>query len=191
MDIKETLLQFCSGKKIVIVGNSSSLLQKENGTIIDEHEVVVRMNHGYPRKATLPYTGQKTDIWVCAFNNLIQQIREYQIFSPKFAIRLNNETHIHPRMKDVFLRWDMKNWEQIKRTTGIKKYPSTGLITIYFFTQFLKLEEISITGFDFFATNNFYRNTKRRNAMAKAWHSPGLEKKIIMDLINEKKIMML
>lgn len=49
------------GKNVAIVGNAPRILEREDGTFIDSHDVVIRFNRGYPR--TKPVSlGQKTTI---------------------------------------------------------------------------------------------------------------------------------
>ncbi|MCB0555171.1 MAG: glycosyltransferase family 29 protein [Phaeodactylibacter sp.] len=182
MGIKAIIQAYCLDKSVVVVGNSSSLLETNNGDFIDGFDIVVRMNHGYPRKEWAAATGMRTDIWVCAFNKLAQQPIEYQLFKPAYALRLNNETHIHPQMEPVFLRWNMENWEAAKKDAGISLYPSTGLVTIYFFLKYIGLKKLAATGFDFFETNNFYDPQKGKHPIAHRWHSPELEKQYFQQL---------
>jgi len=46
-DAKE-LFTYLSGKTISLVGNAQSLLEKEQGELIDSSDVVMRINRGYP-----------------------------------------------------------------------------------------------------------------------------------------------
>ena len=49
-------------KKVIVVGNSTSILKKEYGEIIDSYDIVIRVNRcitqGYEK-----YIGKKIDIW--------------------------------------------------------------------------------------------------------------------------------
>ena len=58
------LIGFCQGKKVLIVGNAVSLLNKPYGEFIDSFDVVVRMGKGYPWPEFKDYLGTKTDVWV-------------------------------------------------------------------------------------------------------------------------------
>lgn len=191
MCIKESIQAYCKDKKIIVVGNGGSLLAEENGELIDDYGVVVRMNHGYPRKKLIQFTGQKTDIWICAYNNIARQYLEYKLFNPAYALRLNNDTHIHPKMKENFLLWDLQNWHRLKEDANILSYPSTGLVAIYFFLYYLQIPKITVTGFDFFQTTNFYQGKPKKNKIAKNWHNPYFEKIYILNLIEEKRIILL
>ena len=46
-DAKE-LFDYLQGKTISLVGNAQSLLEKEQGELIDSSDIVMRINRGYP-----------------------------------------------------------------------------------------------------------------------------------------------
>ena len=60
----EDLQAYCKGKKIIIVGNCSDLLNTKHGRLIDNYEIVVRINRGYQYRKHLydEYIGSKTTI---------------------------------------------------------------------------------------------------------------------------------
>ena len=180
---------FCSGKDILLVGNGSSLLTEKRGTAIDGFDVVVRMNHGYPRPAYYEYTGKRTDIWVCAFNDIKKQIIERDFFKAKYIVRLNNTSHVHPSLRTDFLTWELKHWYTLKNQLGIEKYPSTGIVTISFFLNFLDIDKVFIVGYDSFKTNNFYHKyPTQENKSAAKWHDSKAEEKFLELLISEERI---
>ena len=43
----EELKDYCEGKKIIIVGNSSRILNGKHGKLIDSYDIIVRINKGY------------------------------------------------------------------------------------------------------------------------------------------------
>jgi hypothetical protein len=181
--IKE-LKSFCSGKSVVLVGNSSNLLNSGLGKKIDAHDVVVRMNHGFPRAGLYDHVGTRTDVWICAFNSLPKQQVEYAKFLPKYAVRLNNDTHVHPTMKAQFISWDFDLNNKVKIDAGITEaLPSTGAVSIYFFSKYLGLDSLSIAGFDGFERNNFYEGSVRPNKIAQRYHSPELERRYVEKMV--------
>ena len=52
MATHQSIKDFCKDKKIIIVGNSSRVLQGEYGRLIDGYDIVVRINRGYQRGNT-------------------------------------------------------------------------------------------------------------------------------------------
>ena len=60
----EELQQYCGGKQIIIVGNSTGMLNGKYRNIIDKYDIVVRINRGYQHNQHLydDYLGTKTNI---------------------------------------------------------------------------------------------------------------------------------
>ena len=79
----EGIKKYCEDKSIIIVGNSTSILNKKLGDFIDSHDIVIRINHGFPRKQFVESTGKKTNIWTFCFWNVQIQKKEYSIFNPE------------------------------------------------------------------------------------------------------------
>ena len=57
----QALLDSLDGRSIAIVGNAISLLSHQYGSLIDGHEVVVRMNRGFPVNPAAQ--GVRFDLW--------------------------------------------------------------------------------------------------------------------------------
>lgn len=55
--------------KIIIVGNGTSILNKEYGHFIDSYETVIRFNN-YGTRGFEKFAGKKTDIWFNVVNFL-------------------------------------------------------------------------------------------------------------------------
>ena len=47
-DDAKKLFDYLQGKTISLVGNAQSLLEKEQGELIDSSDIVMRINRGYP-----------------------------------------------------------------------------------------------------------------------------------------------
>lgn len=65
--IDKQFSNYVKGKSIVIVGPSPYMLDKERGEMIDEFDIVIRMNKSFPVKEEhKPFIGSKTDVrWHC------------------------------------------------------------------------------------------------------------------------------
>ena len=48
----EELQNYCQGKRIIIVGNSSQMIGSNSRNIIDNYDIVVRINKGYQYRRT-------------------------------------------------------------------------------------------------------------------------------------------
>ncbi|MGE4357517.1 MAG: methyltransferase domain-containing protein [Candidatus Omnitrophota bacterium] len=57
----EQLKKFLKHKTIAVVGNAKSIFLEEHPGI-DKHNVVIRMNRGFPEKGNCKYIGERTDI---------------------------------------------------------------------------------------------------------------------------------
>lgn len=64
-------------KRVVIVGPSPSLLEIENGDLIDNYDIVIRIKKGFPIvKKLIKHLGKKTDI-LCTHLKLTQNNLDY------------------------------------------------------------------------------------------------------------------
>jgi hypothetical protein len=181
--------------KIIVVGNGSSVLLKENGGVIDSFEEVVRFNKyaigGYEKNV-----GTKTSIWFT--------VRPISFYKKDFRLKIKyNEVYFCYRW-DVQAKWYNSYLEHFKNL-GVtvdkikvdqmqhkinnqfdfskKIEPSTGLIAILKFIDIY--EKVFITGFDWWDNekNHYYDDAPRASI-----HDPALEKKIIDILIKKNKI---
>ena len=60
----EELKNYCSGKEIIIIGNSSRILNGKYKKLIDSYDIVVRINKGYLHRQNIysDKIGTKTNI---------------------------------------------------------------------------------------------------------------------------------
>lgn len=162
--------------KIIIVGNSASLLTKTNGTVIDTFDKVIRLNK-FKITSYEKYVGTKTDIycskwlnmsqnidnllciktlwlpypkpphWWTSQGNFLEQTREQ---SEKNALKYNvNPIYLSP-----------KGAEDINLTFNKTCHPSTGLICLKIATEQFPNEEIYYTGFDAFSTGWYWEPSR-------------------------------
>lgn len=177
--------------QIIIVGNGSSVLDKENGKLIDSFEKVVRFNryiiNGYEKNV-----GTKTNIW---FNVL-----KISLFKKNWRLKIKyDEIYFYYRYGPD-IKWYEQYVDYYSNTqTSIKKIkenevcrmlpskikitPSSGLAAILKFIDIY--DKVYITGFDWWERekNHYYDEASRAPV-----HNPQLEKKIIYDLISQGKI---
>ena len=73
----DNLKNIIKNKRVVLVGPSPSLLNKENGTLIDSYDIVIRIKKGFPIVDKLiKHLGKKTDI-LCSHLKLTQNNLDY------------------------------------------------------------------------------------------------------------------
>jgi len=164
---------------IIIVGNGSSVLDAENGAIIDTFETVVRFN-SYKINGFEKFAGTKTDIWFTVNAAHIQEIKNFR------------EVIVHTWQwdKDRCLTFKQLNAERPCGKTEREfvrslpcKDPSTGLIAIFHFLR--QYPRVYITGFDWWDNQkHHYGDNEVRGTL----HKPEQERDIIISLKNEGKV---
>lgn len=159
-----------SNTKVIIVGNSCCLLENENGSKIDEFDVVIRFN-GYKIKEYEKYVGSKIDISCfgiqgpSAVSDMIKRMyikkniqdsnkiwfpifkakARHQInFIKKMEIDSDNIGYITKEIKENLLSKFKKHGFIYKKGYG----PTTGMYIIEKALDVFKNGEIYITGFD-------------------------------------------
>jgi hypothetical protein len=154
-----SIKQYCNNKTIAIVGNSSKILNTKFGKIIDDHDIVVRMNHA-PRymKQYADSVGTKTTIMSYGISNLSIAKQVQGMCNPVyslFLIRCNGE------IKDYSVYHNFKNpvhgtideYRELKAMFETFK-PSTGSVTINYFIKNINFSKINLYGFDFFNSSS-------------------------------------
>lgn len=164
------LIGYCQGKRVIIVGNAVSLLNKPYGEFIDSFDVVVRLGKGYPSPELKEHLGTKTDVWVLS----ILRANHYKDFKgTPYQILNISQVSIYDRerttttiskyfydddfeiYKDYFLMGNATQTRAlIKRAYGdvnINERASQGALTLAYFTNIIKsYKELHVIGFDFF-----------------------------------------
>ncbi len=169
---------FVHGRSLLLVGNSERIMRQDNSKVIDSYEIVVRMNYAVPQKRI----GYKTDIWLCSYNNPAFQVVQLAKFNPKYIIRLNENQHIAPDIKDRLYIWPLSDHDQFQTSLGA--LPSTGVMAIHFFLNFCEPALLTIIGFDCFEEKTFYNPKK----IAHEYHSLDKEKEYITRMESDQKI---
>lgn len=164
------LIGYCQNKRVLILGNSVSLLNEPRGDFIDSFDVVVRLGKGIPYPELKDYLGQKTDVWALSilradlyryFTDVpykvlnIAQISVYDTSKKTTSISkifYNSDFEIY---KDYFLMGDITGTKRlIKSAYGkvdINQRVSQGAITLAYFVNIIRsYKELHVYGFDFF-----------------------------------------
>lgn len=132
--------EFIKDKRVAIVGNASSIFDKQNGALIDSFDVVIRFNKGFITKPESQ--GTKVDIHMLA---VTLKDNEYNLLRPKF--RLNRSRFYNNPCKTIM-------WVDRKRLCQGELQPSTGYMAIDLCLS-SKAKEIALFGFDFNKTGSF------------------------------------
>lgn len=141
-------------KNVLLVGNSKSLLKKDNSELIDSYEFVIRFNlsiahlHKYS-------IGNKCDAWIYAMcrEHVCESTYNGARNKPKACIRYGNPYPLGELNSVLDVEKD-----DVRREIGIDQgmHPSTGVVTTWYMLNTAKPKSISLIGFDSFKSPNFY-----------------------------------
>ena len=190
-------------RKILIIGNGPSAVEKEYGSIIDsaEWDVVMRFNRwdkhddGTKWKDNSKYVGSRCDYWM--INDLRLQVgvdrrNDYSgvfVVCPKFKYNYQLFKQIENQYENIkFMPIEYEDYINKNIVDFSPKWPSTGVIGMYFAT--LHFDEVLLHGFDTYDDKydsihyfedkpNKYKNSSDKD------HEPSKEKEFIK-LIKEK-----
>ena len=150
VELKE-IQKFCEGKKIIIVGNSSRLLNHNYGSLIDSYDIVVRINRGYLQhnlytnmigsKTTIVSIGVKSAaaaLGIVGRNNLAYVLSPI-IWSEKLQLQNGYDVKVN-------------DYNILKDKSNTNK-PSTGISTYNFFNNLNNFKRLDLIGFDFFESS--------------------------------------
>ena len=139
------LENFIKGKRVAIVGNSTSIFDMKYGDDIDKHDIVIRFNKGFPVKPESQ--GKRTDILMLACKLDKERIKRYH---PKYTVRRLNVSAYNFRCDFVFTN------PYIRRISkGLGARASTGLMAVEWCLA-NDVKSIDLYGFDFFKNPTYY-----------------------------------
>ncbi len=169
----QALLDFLDGKSIAIVGNATSLLSHQYGPLIDEHEVVVRMNRGFPLNPAAQ--GTRFDLW--CFSGFGAVINPPKSFVAPRAIwmphrRLTKKTDLD------CITYPRPYWRALRARLGAR--PSLGALTIDLISRAAP-REVTVIGFDFKRTGTFYQSFNHIGP-----HDFSTEAHYVMEVVKER-----
>jgi hypothetical protein len=205
-DIFEGEVAIFQGKSCCVVGNSGSVLDKDNGKFIDECDFVIRINlsktDGFEQ-----HVGSKTNLRFLnqhPFHSLLNpkgaegHKENFPEFEVDFLIKLKNQTIVNTdrvRMTKENLDKITENNCKIINLNSVlldKLYrcsprPTTGFVSLI--TAISYFDDVYATGFD------FYVDPEREHYFEKVIsydrskvHNIQLEKKIFLELVDQGKI---
>jgi hypothetical protein len=170
--------------KIIIVGNGSSVLYKENGSLIDSFDTVVRFN-SYKISEFEKYVGTKTNIWFTCNKAHINDCNSFERIIEHSWEWDANKDKIYQSILEVYPSCEKTKREFIITKIPLKN-PSTGIIAICMMLEEDKYQKpIYITGFDWWSNDKHHYGDKEKRGTL---HSPLEEHKLILNFINEGKV---
>ena len=147
-------------KKVIVVGNSPTVLDEEYGEIIDNYDIVIRVNRciteGYEK-----YIGKRIDIWATTRTNSIENwvpenYKDIQYLwtrtkKPKPGSTFLKLPKDFPNFGERYIMYKNQKWwsnvEPFLKPFNLKYELDTGLITIITACRFFK--DVTVHGFTF------------------------------------------
>jgi hypothetical protein len=177
---KEEFHSFCEAKSIAIVGNSKALLEHNFGQDIDAHDIVLRFNAGYPEPKFQQYVGTRTDIWACASYSGMKSIHKFQ-GNFTYALWANWHTRsLRESIKPQTFILPIQYWYYVRRLMGAN--PTSGAVVLTYFNEHIDYRSMTVYGFDFLKTSNFFRTPVWRRPPD---HNPEREEAYLRPLLEE------
>jgi len=180
---------------ICIVGNGRSVLTSGAGGLVDTFGTVVRFNE-YQTDDFSKHVGKKTDLWVLSDWTCIKLINKYPKRLEPVLIcvpfKFMGKPYYHERRAEVEAELTA---EQLRRVTFVPadiarnlieqyefgdRWPSSGLITIWYFLHECPDQQLMLHGFDFFKEIDGKIHYMEDNC--KANHHASQEERCCMDL---------
>ena len=172
----DEIQEFCKGKKICILGNANSVLNKEKD--IDSYDIVGRMNRGTPR-GKKQFIGSRTDILFLSTHMSGENIQ--RSFNPQFVVWMTACNRLASSwVLENAVQNPKKDWNTLHKELSIN--PTTGMMTLNFMLKHIGFKSLDIHGFDFFKTKTWY-NTRVDSGQK---HSGEKEKALFMGMIKNR-----
>lgn len=171
--------EFCKDKRVVLVGNNLTALERKQKNLIDDYDVVVRFGKGI-----LPgyeeFIGAKTDVWMTG-----EFRRTMRHHAPEDAWVLYNPSYMKkadPPEYDHIVMFEPKEAQKINNKFKVNDSRlSAGAYTAWFFKNKVETyKELAFINFDFFTqTAKFTDNYNNIESYANSWHLPLMKEKDI------------
>ena len=139
--------------RVCVVGNATSIMAKKNGHLIDDFDIVVRINRGVIRDAASQ--GSKTTILGYGCDLTEGEIEHFG--KPKLIefYRLNHKHrhNIPEEYRETIDYYPAERCAALQKELGAR--PSTGTMAIELMLS-LRPKEVSVFGFDYKKSRTFY-----------------------------------
>jgi len=172
-------------KNVLLVGNGSSVLEKDYSKAIDSYEFVIRFNYAIEEFHKFQYCGKKIDAWFYSIKDSQRCISVYNNakIKAKHCIRHDYDPiNIGEYQYHIPKPFRRKFNESLNLV--MPKKASTGLCAINYLIEYCNTKSITLIGFDSFNTGNYYN----KKNIASKWHKGDVEKTYINKLRSENKI---
>jgi len=152
---------FCKGRSVCLLGNSSVLL-KEKHAFDTDYDIICRCNKAFPnyqnpvdiqKTPFVPFLGSRTDILFTGVLGVCKRFSDMSI-NAKFMVRTRNDTkNMEQWFIDNSVLFNQRDWSWLSESYNFS--PTTGCVAFYFLLQFIDFKTLDIWGIDFYKNQNW------------------------------------
>jgi hypothetical protein len=177
------LKKYFRNKSIILVANSSKLLEYSHGDFIDSHDIVIRFNAYHIDKK---HTGEKTSIH-CVFRNckeILNDTIDYKIIiskpTNKWIEAIREELEVDRSYSIIDYNFPK---HRIKENVGLKiKSPTSGMCMFLMLAEMNLLKQVSLIGFNAYLGGDINQTLRKtKNSKLASNHNYDLEYKYLSD----------
>jgi len=177
------LKKYFRNKSIILVANSSKLLEYSHGDFIDSHDIVIRFNAYHIDKK---HTGEKTNIH-CVFRNckeILNDTIDYKIIiskpTKKWIEAIGKELKVDRGYSIIDYNFPKY---RIKEKFGLKiKSPTSGMCMFLMLAEMNLLKQVSLIGFNAYLGGDINQTLRKtKNSKLASNHNYDLEYKYLSD----------
>lgn len=159
----ELLSDLVLGRTVAVVGNSEGIFDRQEGSVIDAHDIVLRMNLGLPWKfpGKRNSMGFRTDVWATARYWPQAEPDGCKIIVWMKRTPLGRSELIQLREsqpQSPILEWPQDLEDACSRYVGAS--PSTGMRMLWWLASFAAPLRVSTFGFDHWERKSHWTNTE-------------------------------
>lgn len=152
------VLSYLKGKTVAVVGNAPYILEEEYGKEIDNHDIVIRFNQGYPRDNIT--TGLKTNILYTAIaTNVNKFVNEDELYCVISRDLFNSKM-----CYDVLDTRSNTEYNRMLKMDSVKSISSGTRVILM--CLLARVKSIDVYGFDYTTIDSYCNNADNQNA----WH---------------------
>lgn len=189
-------VEYFKDKSVAVVGSGASVLKEEYGEEIDGHDIVVRINRGYPYERYRKHVGTRTDVWSFGMGgredlrskmHKLFKDRKYSMypwFESSWVPNYLRQDPKHVTLPPQFSRTAMKVLGGAPATTGID--------TVHFIATGTQFKSLTIYGIDNYKTDYWFIEEDDSISIEyttkdkKLSHSPNNEGQFLQNLVDSR-----
>ena len=172
---------YIKNKRVIVVGNNVTALEKVQGGLIDSYDVVIRFGKGLPDGREI-HLGSRTDVWV---TGIFRKNMRNKVPDSTIVLYNNNVYYPDKQVLPTYEYLPMYSYDEIKEISQKYIDPdeklmsgaprlSAGATTAHWLVNVVgSYESLTFINFDFFQQSVLYYDKKQETKnVASSWHIP-------------------